>query len=51
MYCVWDGKNFGRYLALPDKDQKEATYVVDSIYDGILYVRLRAQTLDEKKKK
>lgn len=40
MYCIVEGQNFGRYLKIPDKHRSKATYVVDSIENGILYVRL-----------
>ena len=40
MYCVVGGQNLGRYLKIPDKQQSRVTYVVDSIKNGILYVRL-----------
>ena len=38
IYCVNDGRNMGRYVEIPEKQVKLASYVIDSISDGIIYV-------------
>jgi len=36
--CVNDGKNLGRYIEIPEKQVKLASFVIDSLRDGIIYV-------------
>ena len=38
IYCVNGGQNMGRYIDIPDKQVKLASYVIDSMGKGIIYV-------------
>lgn len=38
IYCVNKGRNLGRYIEIPGEEVKYASYVIDSLYNGVLYV-------------
>lgn len=38
MYAVSEGKNLGRYVEIPEKGVKRASYIIQGLNDGILYV-------------
>lgn len=38
IYCSVGDTNFARYLKIPVEGLKTASYIIDSIQDGILYV-------------
>ncbi|WP_418501175.1 hypothetical protein [Flagellimonas sp.] len=38
IYCTYNGKRLGRYVQLPEKGTGLASYVIDSLNNGIIYV-------------
>ena len=38
IYCVFEGKNLGRYVNIPEKNIPRFSYTIDSLKNGILYV-------------
>lgn len=38
IYAVSEGKNLGRYVEIPEKGVKRASYIIQGLNDGILYV-------------
>ncbi|RIV46055.1 hypothetical protein D2V05_05675 [Flagellimonas pelagia] len=38
IYCVFEGKNLGRYINIPEKNTQRFSYSIDSLRNGILYV-------------
>lgn len=43
IYAVSEGKNLGRYLEIPEKGVKQASYIIERVEDGILYVSYKVE--------
>jgi len=38
IYCSVDGTRYARYLKIPEEHDRNYSYIIDSIQDGIIYV-------------
>ena len=43
LYCVFEGKNLGRYVEIPEKGIRNASYVIQDLRDGVLYVDFKVE--------